>query len=733
MVDPTTSAPTTDPTSPTPQPWEQAATMLAEQMAGFELRDGQRQMMQAVAEAIDDGRDLIVEAGTGTGKTLAYLLPALAAGKRMVVATATRQLQGQIVSHDMKLALAAIGDDRQVAVLKGRSNYLCHERLEKTLGRSRSRGVLVDEALHHIAAVARSSEDGDIAEIEDVAERDPIWPDVTSTADNCLGAECPHYEDCFVVRARRRALAADVVIVNHHLLLSDYALRERWDGASLLPAVDVIVIDEAHALEDVATRFFGATVSRARVDRQLGDLRRLCSEHPEGADVETIRAVCDEVEAAATTLWRALRDELGTRYRDTQVGPQLMATLDEPVRGLSEVLVRLAKTLESAGGSDDAAWQGAPATALALREDLGLLLATPEAHLEDPLVRWVEVRDRGAVAVRGQPVHVGTILERTLLAEQAVRVFTSATLSVGSSALGGSDEEGGSAKTTRFGHLRERLGLADTAAELLVGSPFDYRRQALVYVPEGIPEPNRPGRDEAVADVVERLVLGAHGGAFVLFSSWRAMLNAAERLDGRLPMTILRQGDMGRDKLLGRFKEAQPAVLFATMGFWQGVDVPGDDLRLVILDKLPFPPPDDPLFAARARRVEEEPDAQGRRRSSFQALSVPMATIHLRQGFGRLIRSQRDWGVVAILDPRLVSRAYGRRMVGQLPRASRTRQLGKVLDFLQRRMSDSDGESVADGTSGPKRPATPWADVYFAEQRAASDGATTHAVTEEAS
>lgn len=636
------------------------AGVMAQQQDGqrFEDRPGQRTMAQAVALALHDRRDLLVEAGTGTGKTLAYLLPILALEQRAVLATATRHLQTQIVEHDIPTAQAAAGTRRTVAVLKGRSNYLCHERISRQM--QIHAGVMLPMELVLVESAARTSQTGDRSEVTGLSEQHPIWPDVTSTADNCLGVACPFHDQCFVVQARRKALAADLVVVNHHLLLADYALRERWEAASLLPAAQVIVIDEAHALAEVATMFFGASLSERRVQLLLRDLRTLAKTIADTDMQSEMRVALDDVDAALAVF----ADRLHLLPHLATLDGDRTDVLRETAQQLDAALAET-QGLTTAGELAAApAWAKSSESLYSLRTDLGLTVLDPEPGM----VRWIEQRGRDA-AVVARPVDVAPILQRTLMAEAAVRIFTSATLATP-----------GANDAARFQHARERLGLAEDTTCLAVPGGFDYPTQALLYVPR-MPEPFAPGRDQAVAQEIELLATAAAGGTFALFSSHRAMRDAYERVRAVLPWTCLVQGEDGKERLLERFIREQPAILFATMGFWQGVDMPADVLRVVALDKVPFPPPDEPLLAARSARVE----AQGR--SSFQVLSLPAAAIALRQGFGRLIRSRRHWGVVAILDPRLHGKAYGRQLLDVLPPARRSRDFADVRDFLLDRMS----------------------------------------------
>jgi ATP-dependent DNA helicase DinG len=628
-------------------------------LGGFEARPSQAQMASAVADAIANHADLLVEAGTGTGKTLAYLLPILASGQRAVIATATRHLQTQILQSDIPVALAAAGVTREVAVLKGRSNYLCKLRLEHRLEQSRYSLPMVLVAAE---AVARHSQTGDRAELVGVAEDDPIWPEITSTADNCLGQECPHQETCFVLQARRKAMAADLIVVNHHLLFADYAVRERWDQGGILPEVGVVVIDEAHGLAETASAFFGASLGERRVGNLLTDLRHAVPNVPDPLLREPLLSLLNRADPAALRLFAVMR----AQQQGQVVRGRVQDALGGPAVELAALLAQIAEMTQEPLLATDPLWHKFDESLFAVQQDIERVLFPP--RVDDGLVRWIEHRRHDAM-VMARPVDVAPILQRTLLAEKAVRIFTSATLAVAGD----------------FRHAREKLGLPAQITTLALPSPFDFPRQALLYVPEAIPEPFAPDRDARVAQTILDLAVAAGGGTMALFSSRRAMQDAEMRLRPELAqygMELLAQGEAPREVLLDRFVVAQPALLLATMGFWQGVDLPADALRVVVVDKIPFPPPDDPLLQARSEQLR----VQGR--DPFDELSIPLAATALRQGFGRLIRSQRHWGVVALLDPRLLKRRYGQALLDSLPPAKRTRQFSDVREFLTERLHD---------------------------------------------
>lgn len=625
-------------------------------LPGFEARPGQAQMAAAVAQALETNRDLLVEAGTGTGKTLAYLLPILAANKRALIATATRHLQSQLLAHDIPLALQAAGVTREVAVLKGRANYLCHLRLNQRL---ESHRYALPMTLVAAERVARQSIFGERSELAGVAEDDPLWPEITSTADNCLGQDCPHQDNCFVLAARRRALAADIVVINHHLLFADYAVRERWEQGGILPEVAVVVVDEAHALAETASAFFGSQVGERRVHHLLTELRANLPGVPDALLREPLAQGLDLAEDAAARLFKQVRQQPhGRTLRQNS-----LETLAPLAVELAAHLAELNELLQEPLVAADPLWHKLEESLFAAQQELERTLFVPTQT--DGMVRWVEIRRTDAV-ILARPVDVAPILQRTLLRESAVRIFTSATLTVAG----------------KFDHARERLGLPADVDTLGLPSPFAFDQQALLYVPENMPEPFAPDRDAEVAQSVLDLTLAAGGGVLALFSSRRAMEDALQRVKPHLTpfgTEVLVQGEGSREALLERFVQAQPAILLATMGFWQGVDLPANVLRVVVLDKIPFPPPDEPVLAARAEQL------RGQGRDPFDELWVPMAATSLRQGFGRLIRSQRHWGVVAVLDPRLLKRRYGGVLLESLPPAKRTRKFADVRDFLLER------------------------------------------------
>jgi len=617
---------------------------LAQAIPYYEDRVEQRTMSAAVARALDDERPLIVEAGTGTGKTLAYLIPALQSGKRVVVSTGTRTLQDQIARHDIPLLRTIVARPFTAVVLKGVANYVCRRRLAETASRGASAEVqaLVEWSEH--------SETGDRAEVDWLAESAPQWNEVTTTPDARIGPRCPYFERCFVTQARRLAEQADLILVNHHLYFADRALRAAYPGAKVLPAHDAVIFDEAHQLEDVATEHFGARVSTHKIALLVRDAHLALARMP----LWTGRAADDviqSVERAGLSLFALVR---GAIIGDTDRVILPEGLFEQPERQAAwfrldnalEELARVAEA-EAAPPPDEephedagarASLQGLTRRARALRDEL----ATIAEQRERSHVYWGEVRSTGT-SLTASPIEVGELVRRHIVTSGPTPIFTSATL----------------ASAGELAYQRARLGL-DEATELLVPSPFDYTRQALLYVPRDLPVPADDGFSAACAERTLELLAITKGRAFLLFTSHRA-LQAAAALLANAPYPRLVQGDAPRATLVDRFRATPGAILLGTGSFWEGVDVPGDALSLVVIDKLPFAPHTDPLVAARMRACAEA------NRDPFAEIQLPAAAIALKQGFGRLIRRRDDRGIVAILDSRIVTKLYGRVFVETLP------------------------------------------------------------------
>lgn len=654
---------------------------LARRLAGYEHRDGQLAMARAVHEALSNDGHLFVEAGTGTGKTLAYLVPAILSGRKVVVSTATHALQEQIFTKDLPLVREVLADHGvtfRAALMKGLSNYVCKRRLAE---RMRS-GELVSSDLSRIERWALTTTDGDRAELEDLQEGAPAWRDVQSGTDTRVGAGCKYYDECFVTRMRREADQAQVVVVNHHLFFADLALRTSKAGGfgGAIPNYDAVVFDEAHQIESVATEFFGVRISTARLDALVRDSRRGIFA-AKVVDSSSLGLV-DNVEHQAHDFFRQWQGAGGA-----DLGRRMLGANDWTFTR-SEALARLDAALEAlyafAQGNDrDEAVQIIARRAAELRADLARIQATSHAeerHWEpdDPVsgalakaaegfkrgVVWIDSRER-TIALGASPVELGPLLREKLFDRIPSVVCTSATLATATS-VGPS-----------FHFAKSRLGARAETTELVVPSPFDFATRAALYVAEDLPEPTGYGFEAACAERVLELVDITGGGTFVLCTSNRAMRAIGAALHRKVPGPLIIQGEAPKHVLLDRFRSHGSSVLVATMSFWEGVDVPGNALRLVVIDKIPFAVPSDPVVAARCARIESEGG------NAFSQYSVPSAAITLKQGFGRLIRSKQDAGVVAILDRRAVRKGYGKSLLSSLPPARRVRTLDDVREFWQ--------------------------------------------------
>lgn len=618
-------------------------------------------MAREVLAAIDACRVLVAEAGTGTGKTFAYLAPALLSGGKVIVSTGTKTLQDQLFHRDLPTMRDALGLPLTVALLKGRANYVCPYHLERALagGRLHSRAEVM-----HLSAIARffkATATGDKAECADVPEDSGAWHLATSTRENCLGQECAHVKDCFVIAARREAMAADVVVVNHHLFFADLMLKDDGMG-ELLPACNTVIFDEAHQLPEVAGLFFGESVGTGQLLDLAHDTR--LEGIAAAKDCVSLQEAAKALEKAAKDLRLAFRHEGRLAIAQWLQHPQAIDALKD----LEGRLDGLGCELET-----QAARSEGLANCLRRTQELMRLLrhwqqekagAGATADGEEPPVRWVEVTAYG-VAFNLTPLSVAPIFKRQLEGHPRAWIFTSATLAVGSD----------------FTHYREALGLHDAATGRWE-SPFDYPANALLYCPTGMPDPNHPDYSEAVAEAAWPAIRASNGRAFVLCTSLRAMRRIHELLEERiaragLEMPLMMQGQGSRTELLERFRRLGNAVLVASQSFWEGVDVRGEALSLVVIDRLPFAPPDDPVLAARI-------DAWKRRgRNAFFEVQLPRAVISMKQGAGRLIRDEADRGVLMVCDPRLVDKPYGRRIWQSLPPMRRTREIAEVEAFFE--------------------------------------------------
>ena len=623
---------------------------LAEAVPGFRLRPQQLEMAEAIHEAIERQGVMVAEAGTGTGKTFAYLVPALLAGGKVIVSTGTKTLQDQLFDRDLPAVRKALGSAASIALLKGRANYVCLYRLRRAAAEGLSSREEANQ-LRRIESFAGISTTGDRADLADVPEDAPVWARATSTRDNCLGQGCPDYSDCFVMHARRNALAADVVVINHHLFFADVVLRDEG-MAELLPSCNTVVFDEAHQLPETARLFFGEHLSSA----QLVDLARDAR-----LELRAAGGASPELDRLAGSLERAARElrlslgEQAARLSWTQA----MRVADFPVAierlhgALADLNAPLQEQAQRSEGLGACARRASAALVILarLREEEGR---------ED--VRWVEIFGQAA-RLNITPLSSAELFARQMSDHPRAWIFTSATLAVGED----------------FSHFTRELGLPQADARRWA-SPFDFPRQALLYLPKGLPgDPNDPAFTDAVIEAVAPVLEASGGRAFLLFTTLRALRRAHELLKGRLRFPLLVQGTGSRSELLQRFRSLGNAVLLGSQSFWEGVDVRGEALSLVVIDKLPFAPPDDPVLAARIEAMRNEGG------SPFTGLQLPQAVLQLKQGAGRLIRDEADRGVLMLCDPRLVSKGYGRQIVRSLPPMKLTRSLSEVQEFFRPR------------------------------------------------
>ncbi|WP_240327640.1 ATP-dependent DNA helicase [Dechloromonas sp. HYN0024] len=628
---------------------------LARAISGYRVRDQQVDMAERIAAAIKGCSVFIAEAGTGTGKTFAYLVPALQSGGKVIVSTGTKTLQDQLFNKDLPMVRDALKAPVKIALLKGRANYVCPYHLQHAIadGRFLTREDAADA--RRISVFAKTTQSGDKAECIEVSENSPVWGHVTSTRDNCLGQECPDYKECFVMQARREAMAADLVVVNHHIFFADVMLRDEG-MAELLPACNTVIFDEAHQLPEVATLFFGDSISTAQVLDLARDSRaegltsaRDCLALPEGSK---------KLEKAAKDLRLAVGIDSGRfSYGQLQEKPEFepaLKVLEEEVAAFAALLETQAERAEGL----EKCWQRA-------------------TELDQRLTQWQQVSDLGYVRwaeafthslqLNSTPLDVAEIFRKQMGGHPRAWIFTSATLAV----------------QGKFHHYCSELGLGEPDSACW-HSPFNYDKQAILYAPLGMPDPNAWNYTDTVVEAAWPAVKAANGGAFFLCTSLRAMRRTHELLkakleDENIDMPLLVQGEGSKNDLLQRFRHHGNSILVGSQSFWEGVDVRGEALSLVVIDKIPFAPPDDPVLSARIEQMKREG------RNAFMEYQLPRAVINVKQGAGRLIRDENDKGVLMMCDPRLISKPYGRRVWQSLPPMKRTRELQVVLDFFANR------------------------------------------------
>jgi len=629
------------------------AGALAAHIENFRARPQQVELAQAIAEAINTNGQLIAEAGTGTGKTFAYLVPALLAGGKVIVSTGTKNLQDQLFQRDLPTVRDALKAPVSIALLKGRSNYLCHYHLQQT--QSDGRFATREDVRHlgKIVTYAKVTQTGDKSGLSDVPENAPIWMQVTSTRDNCLGQECPQHKECFVLKARKEAMEADVVVVNHHLFFADVMLRDEG-VAELLPACNTVIFDEAHQLPETASLFFGESISTSQLLDLARDTRLEAA--ASAKDFAALPTATDALDKAARDLRLVFKFGEG---RMPVSGTEKLSDWPEALRAVSDRLAQLNALLEKQAERSEGlenCWQRG--------QQLMHLIKQWQDKDKPDTVRWLEVFHH-SVQLNTTPLSIAEIFSKQISGHPRAWIFTSATLAV----------------KQNFSHYQAEMGLLD-ARTACWDSPFNYPEQALLYVPQNLPEPNSPGYTEAVVQAALPLIEASRGRAFLLFTSLRAMQRAHEILTAEfdrkhLPYPLMLQGEGSRNELLSRFRDHGNAVLLGSQSFWEGVDVRGEALSLVVIDKLPFAPPDDPVLAARIEQLSK----QGR--NAFMEYQLPRAVINLKQGAGRLIRDETDRGVLMICDPRLISKSYGKRIWQSLPPFKRTRLEAEAVEFFK--------------------------------------------------
>ncbi|WP_333607589.1 ATP-dependent DNA helicase [Arsukibacterium sp.] len=627
---------------------------LASNIKGFKPREAQLAMAQAVSKTISDSSALVVEAGTGTGKTYAYLVPALLSGKKVILSTGTKNLQEQLFHRDLPTVLQALAQPLQTALLKGRSNYLCLFRLEQHYQHVPLQDEQLINDLSLIKKWSAETQSGDIGELSYIAEDSVALPYVTSTTDNCLGKDCPVFEDCHLLKARKKAQSADLVVVNHHLFFADLALKDTGFG-ELLPQMDVVIFDEAHQLPDIACDYFGEHFSSRLLQDLCRDIELLAK--TELKDAMQLAKSANKLQSLSKD-WRLqfAVDPSRGNWRDCYAQPAMHTAISRIADAL-EMLYQIVKSQLGRSQALDSCFE----RLAQLKSRLQKLLDVSQTGVS----LWFET-SRLQVTLHLTPLSIADKFRELVFAQQRSWIFTSATLSV---------NEG-------FSHFTAQMGLAK-ADTLLLDSPFNYPEQALLCVPRFLPEPHEPAMAHALLQLAVQLITTNNGRCFMLFTSHRMLQWVAQQLPEQISQPVLVQGSTGKRQLLEQFVQLENAVLLGTSSFWEGVDVRGDTLSLVIIDKLPFASPDDPLLQARSE------DCQRRGEDAFASVQLPQAVIALKQGVGRLIRDVTDKGLLVICDNRLVTKPYGAVFLTSLPPMRRTRSLEHAVSFLQQLNQDS--------------------------------------------
>ncbi len=635
---------------------------LSRYISGYRVRSQQLEMAELIAETIENNRVVVAEAGTGTGKTFAYLVPALLAGGKVIISTGTKTLQDQLFSRDIPNVRAALNLPVSVALLKGRANYICRYHLERTLKDDRM--LFADRQdikyLHLIERYATQSKSGDKNGLNTVPEQAAVWQHVTATRESCLGSECPNYKNCFLIEARKAAMASDILVVNHHLFFADVMLRD--EGLTeLLPACNTVIFDEAHQLPETASLFFGESVSTGQLLDLAHDIR---------AESILLAGDCIALPDAVAAMEKAAKDLRLTIKQEHVRFSMLAIVKDSMFNAALKVLIEKLSDLEIVLEDQAARSEGLEHCWRRANDYLDLIKRWQGDLDSDDCVRWVEVYSK-VLQLNATPLSIAEIFGRQLNATSRAWIFTSATLSV----------------DKNFDHYMSEMGL-NGANAVSCDSPFNFSEQALLYVPPGMPEPHHKNYIDHVVNAVIPVLKSSRGRAFILCTSLRAMQQIHEQLvaifeSEHIDFPLLLQGDGSRSHLLKRFRDMDHAVLIGSQSFWEGVDVRGEKLSLVIIDKLPFAPPDDPVLSARIDKINREGG------NAFMAYQLPHAVINLKQGAGRLIRDETDRGVLMICDPRLTAKSYGQKIWKSLPPMKRTRQLADVELFFSTPVASS--------------------------------------------
>ena len=643
-----------------------------EQVSGYQVRDNQLALCDAMDDAIESGKVLAAEAGTGIGKTFAYLVPALLSGKKVIISTGTRHLQDQLFHTDLPRVIKALAVQSSSALLKGRSNYLCTHRL-KLAPHLGFINRVTQSLLSDVDEWSKLTPSGDISELTSIEEDSYIWPMVTSTADNCLGSECDDWDKCFIVNARKKAQAADVVVINHHLLLADMTLKNEG-FAELLPEADAFVIDEAHQIYDVAARFFGNTVS----SRQLISLARdtIAEQINDASDMSELRDYAEELEKAARD-FRLSLGESGIRdgWLKIQNKKSVQQSLDVLLVALNDLLVVLEAAAERSRGIEQCFERGHKIMAR-LKSFQAEHADTGAEQEGNTAVLWYETYTKSFM-LHATPIDVAAIFQQHTDNFSKAWLFTSATLQV----------------NKKFDHFSQNIGLENYTSGVWE-SPFNYEKQSLLYLPENLPQPSEQSYTKQLMQAAVPVLKASEGRAFVLFTSYYAMNQARDYLKQMLPYELLVQGDLPKHQLLDKFRQTDNAILLGTSSFWEGVDVRGKDLSCVIIDKLPFAPPGDPVMQARIDAIKRSGG------NAFVDFQIPQAVIALKQGVGRLIRDVNDYGVVMIGDPRIKQKSYGRIFLNSLPTMPVTSDVNDVASFYRHVSSMDVADDLSDASSG---------------------------------